>query len=137
MGAGFWYLQVKEEKYIFLFGGEDIDWIKRFMAAVQAVVKATKIDYVMLYVGKSAMKWGRHREVESNIPREVYRFTERKHMSAFWATLQSLWQTKMETGKSIVEESTMKDIVTFLGFDAAGEGWATVCRGSRHTMAKL
>jgi len=58
VGAGFWYFQVKEEKYIFLFGGEDIDWIKRFMAAVEVVVKATKIEYVMSYVGKSAMKWG-------------------------------------------------------------------------------
>ncbi|XP_052204367.1 protein SIEVE ELEMENT OCCLUSION B-like isoform X1 [Diospyros lotus] len=131
-------------KHIFLFGGEDIKWIQKFVDEAQRVAVAAKIDFVMMYAGKSNLKWAAHQEIleileqlkKNNTTLPVYRFGDQKYMSSFWATLRSIWQTKIKTGKSIVISTTMDDIATLLSFDAIGEGWAAICRGSSPEMAK-
>ncbi|XP_052205925.1 protein SIEVE ELEMENT OCCLUSION B-like [Diospyros lotus] len=130
---------IAAQKYIFLFGGEDIKWIQKFTDSVCEVAKAAKIDIVMIYVGKSNMKWAAHQKIweqKYSSFDTVFRFTQQKYLSSFWATLQSIWQTKMDNGKSIVDSTTMEDIVTLLSFDASGEGWTAICHGSRPKMAK-
>ncbi|XP_052204381.1 protein SIEVE ELEMENT OCCLUSION B-like isoform X2 [Diospyros lotus] len=131
---------IDAKKYIFLFGGDDADWIQEFLDAVYKVAKATRMDYVTVYLGKNNMDWEAHEEiinerVEFN-EETLYAFGLKKFLSAFWDTLQGLWQKKMDTGESMVDETTMKDIETLLSFDTSGEGWAAVCRGRSPKLPK-
>ncbi|XP_052205649.1 protein SIEVE ELEMENT OCCLUSION B-like [Diospyros lotus] len=130
---------IDARKYIFLFGGEDTKWIQEFVEYACNVVKDANIEFVMMYVGKSNLSWKTHQKIfEQKNPNFniIFRFTEKKYMSSFWATLQSIWQTRVESGKSIVDDMTMENIVTLLSFDASAGGWAAICRGSSPKMAK-
>ena len=50
--------QIKEEKYIFFYGGKDKEWIQQFTTSANAfandpVIKDTRVSIELLCVGKS------------------------------------------------------------------------------------
>ncbi|XP_052203918.1 protein SIEVE ELEMENT OCCLUSION B-like [Diospyros lotus] len=128
---------IKAEKHIILFGGKDMEWIKTFVGEARKVAELIGIDFVMMYEGKRDLKLADPQNILKQLQKDntiiVPGFEDQKR---FWATLQSILLTKTKTGKSIVDSSTMNDIVTLLSFDGSGEGWAAIFRGSSPEMAK-
>ena len=45
-------MQIEQGKFICLYGGEDIEWIRKFTATAKAIAKDARIQLEMLYVGK-------------------------------------------------------------------------------------
>ncbi|XP_052206053.1 protein SIEVE ELEMENT OCCLUSION A-like [Diospyros lotus] len=129
---------IKDKNNIILFGGKDVQWIKNFVGEVRKVEKDTGIDFVMMYAGKRDLKLADHQNILDQLQKDDNTITVCgfEDQQRFWATLQSIWLTKTKTGKSIVDSSTMNDIVTLLSLDGSGEGWAAICRGSSPEMAK-
>ncbi|KAL5991255.1 hypothetical protein ACLOJK_012162 [Asimina triloba] len=121
----------REEKYICLYGGEDIAWIKRFTSAMKKVIQETKIPIEMVYVGKSHPK-ERVRKIITTIDNEKLSGTwhDLVYIWFFWARLESIWYSKMQQGRTLDEDQIMQEVMTLLTYDGSNEGWATISRGS-------
>nr|XP_027097177.1 protein SIEVE ELEMENT OCCLUSION B-like [Coffea arabica] len=127
---------VNENRYICLYGGEDIEWIRKFTNTVRGAANAAGIRLEMLYVGKSNPK-ERVRRNNSIIQAEnlSHILTDLTLIWFFWVRLESMWHSKNQHGMTVENDPIMQEIVTMLSFDGSDQGWAVFCRGS-HEMAK-
>ncbi|CAK7332481.1 unnamed protein product [Dovyalis caffra] len=128
--------EVDQGKFICLFGGEDMEWIRKFTATALAVAKSADIQLEMLYVGKSN-------------PREKVRknntVIEKDNLSRvlpdltliwfFWVRLESMWHSKVQHKRTVENDPIMQEIMTMLSFDGSDQEWAVVSEGSAK-MAK-
>ncbi|KAJ0075851.1 hypothetical protein Patl1_33318 [Pistacia atlantica] len=128
---------IAEENYVCLYGGGNIDWIKKFIAKAQAVAEAAHIELQILYVGKS--------NPGDQIQGNISTITEEKlsrslqdlpWVSFFWNQLKSMHQSRMHLGGTKENDPLMQEINTILSFDDKDEGWAAFCRGSDMAIAK-
>ncbi|KAK0574134.1 hypothetical protein LWI29_018713 [Acer saccharum] len=128
---------IKGKKLVCLYGGEDIEWIRKFTYTAQEVAKVAGIPLEMLYVGKSNPKENvRRNMVRIQLENLSSTLQEIPLFSSFWVRLESMWHSKLKHGKSTAENDPLKkEIVTMLSFDGSNEGWAIICRGSSE-MAK-
>ncbi|XP_043726165.1 protein SIEVE ELEMENT OCCLUSION B-like [Telopea speciosissima] len=122
---------IMEDRFICLYGGEDMDWIKKFTTAARAVAQAARIPFEMVYVGKSNPR--------DKVRRNIQVITNEKLSSCwpdltsiwfFWIRLESMWYSKMQHGKTIENDRIMQEIVTMLTFDGSEQGWALISKGS-------
>ncbi|KAM7484165.1 hypothetical protein LguiA_000174 [Lonicera macranthoides] len=122
---------ITERKYICLYGGEDLDWIKRFTTTMKAVASAANIPLEMLYVGKSNPR-EKVRKNNSTIINENLSHTlpDPTLIWFFWVRLESMWHSKVQHGKSVEDDPIMQEIMTMLSFDGSEQGWAVISRGS-------
>lgn len=96
-------LQINPENYIFLYGGDDLDWIRRFTMAAKATAKDSNVKLEMAYVGKRNHS---HREQIRRISEAVraenlsHSWAEPALMWFFWARLESMLYSKIQLGKS-------------------------------------
>ncbi|KAI4388787.1 hypothetical protein MLD38_001085 [Melastoma candidum] len=123
-------LQVREGKYIFLYGGDDIEWIRKFTSAARQVAQAAKIPLEMVYVGKSNKR--------EQVRRAIATITAEKLSSTwqdltmiwfFWTRLETMLFSKIQLGKADDRDPVMQQIKKLLSYDKAG-GWAVLSRGS-------
>ncbi|KAJ0074733.1 hypothetical protein Patl1_33302 [Pistacia atlantica] len=126
-----------EDNYMCLYGGGDMDWIKKFMTTAQRVAEATRIKLQILYVGKSS-PGERIRENISTITVEKlsYSLQDLTLLWVFWERLKSMKQSKMQLKHTVQNDPIRHEINTILNFDEKDEGWAVFCRGSAMAMAK-
>ncbi|XP_010904538.1 protein SIEVE ELEMENT OCCLUSION B [Elaeis guineensis] len=122
---------VREGRYVCLYGGEDIDWIRRFTTVLRRVAHEAKIPLDMVYVGKSSSK-ERVKKAVAAIAAEKLSSSWQDPVMVwfFWVRLESMWHSKMQHGKSIDNDSIMQEVMTLLSFDGSDEGWAIISRGS-------
>ncbi|OAY34434.1 protein SIEVE ELEMENT OCCLUSION B isoform X2 [Manihot esculenta] len=118
-------------KYICLYGGEDIDWIRKFTVTADAVARAANIQLEMLYVGKSNPR----EKVRKN--NDIIKAENLSHTLQdltmiwfFWVRLESMWHSKVQYNRTVENDSIMQEIVTMLSFDGSDQGWAVISRGS-------
>ncbi|XP_004236294.2 protein SIEVE ELEMENT OCCLUSION B-like [Solanum lycopersicum] len=118
-------------KFICLYGGEDMDWIRSFTKSAQSVAKRAGIELQMLYVGKSNNK-ERVRKINSTITDENLSncLTDLTSVWYFWTRIESMFYSKMQLGKTIQEDKIMQEVLTMLSFDGSDQGWALISRGS-------
>ncbi|XP_028081937.1 protein SIEVE ELEMENT OCCLUSION A-like [Camellia sinensis] len=135
--AGYIVLQMASEKYICLYGGEDLDWIRSFTNTAKVVAKATQIPLELLYVGKSNP---RRKVVKIN---NVIMVEKLNHTMPdliliwhFWDRCESMWHSKKQHGQSVGNDPIMKEIKSILSFDKSDQGWAMISRGGTIEMAK-
>lgn len=123
--------QIEEGKYICLYGGEDIEWIKRFTTTAKEVAKAAEIPLEMVYVGKSSSK-ERVRRINAVIEKEnlSHYWHEPTYVWYFWTRVESMLYSKMQHGKTIQNDKIMQEILTILSFDGSDQGWALFSWGS-------
>ncbi|KAK9924122.1 hypothetical protein M0R45_032509 [Rubus argutus] len=132
---------MSEGKYICLYGGEDIEWIRRFTRAAKDVALEAGIQLEFLYLGKSRQ--------QEEVSRKFIRTIEKENISHsldwnlsrfFWVRLESMWQSK---GKFMSELSQvhvrddnrkndviMQGIVSMLSFGSSDSGWALIEKAS-------
>ncbi|XP_024977373.1 protein SIEVE ELEMENT OCCLUSION B-like [Cynara cardunculus var. scolymus] len=129
---------IAEEKYICLYGGDDLDWIRRFTKLARDITTTAGIQLEMVYVGKSGTK-ERIRKISATVSEEKLSHTWPDPTSVwyFWTRLESMLYSKIQHGKSFENDPIMKEVMTMMSFDGSDQGWALICRGSSEmTRAK-
>ncbi|CAN0925178.1 Protein SIEVE ELEMENT OCCLUSION B [Linum grandiflorum] len=122
---------MSEDKYICLYGGEDMEWIRKFTGVLHAAANAAGIPLEMAYVGKSNPK----ERVRKNISMITadnlsYCWQELTSIWYFWIRIESMWHSKNQLRRTVENDPIMQEIMTFLSYDGSEDGWAILCRGS-------
>ncbi|KAL3748068.1 hypothetical protein ACJRO7_009313 [Eucalyptus globulus] len=121
---------VRRGSYICLFGGEDLEWIRKLTATAKEVAKIAGIMLGMVYVGKSKSKEGVQRTAATITSEKLsYCWNDPRFFWLFWARLESMLHSKVHLGNSIENDPLLSWIQTILNFDRSDEGWAVFCQG--------
>ncbi|KAL2932638.1 Protein SIEVE ELEMENT OCCLUSION B [Bienertia sinuspersici] len=118
---------ISKGKYICVYGGEDIEWIRRFTNTAKEVSLAARIDLEIIYVGKSNAK-ERMRKITAIIGKEnlSHFWPDITSMWYFWTRLECMLYSKMQHGKTVESDLIMQEVMTVLSFDGSDQGWATM-----------
>ncbi|KAG7954385.1 hypothetical protein I3843_11G013900 [Carya illinoinensis] len=119
-----------EGNIICLYGGEDIEWIRKFTTSAKNVAKAANITLDLLYVGKSNAK-ERVQKTNSIISTEQlsHFWADLTYIWFFWTRLESMLYSKMMSGKTVENDPIVEEVITMLSFDGSEKGWAVVSGG--------
>lgn len=122
---------IAEDKYICLFGGDDIEWIKAFTTKAAEIARSAGIQLEMVYVGKSGSR-ERTRKTSVTISAENISTTWPDPTSVwyFWTRLESMLYSRTHHGKMIENDSILKEVLTLMGYDGSEQGWALISKGS-------
>ncbi|XP_043703940.1 protein SIEVE ELEMENT OCCLUSION A-like [Telopea speciosissima] len=115
--------------YICLYGGEDIDWIRKFTTTTTKVAQAAGITLEkMIYVGKRNSKERVKRNIDIiNTEKLSYCWEDPTLIWYFWIRLESMWYSLMQHGRNPIEKDPiMKEITKMLIFDGSEQGWALI-----------
>ncbi|RWR74386.1 Sieve element occlusion [Cinnamomum micranthum f. kanehirae] len=115
-----------KERTIFLYGGDDLDWIRKFTATTKEVVKGQGIILELIYVGK--------KHTETIIKENLSKVLDEQKRRQFQARLDSILYSKMKFGMSIHNDKTLKDVMMLLGSEGSGDGWTVVGHGSEEVV---
>ncbi|WOL11313.1 hypothetical protein Cni_G20075 [Canna indica] len=122
---------VREGRHVCLYGGEDIDWIRRFTTALRRVSQEAQVPIEMVYVGKSSPRDRVRKAINVIASEKLSGYWQDPVMVwFFWVRLESMWHSKMQHGRSIENDPIMQEVMTMLSFDGGDEGWAVISRGS-------
>ncbi|KAH8504071.1 hypothetical protein Peur_046351 [Populus x canadensis] len=121
---------IQEGKYIFLYGGDDDEWVRRFTSKARDVAQEARIPLEMVYVGKSS-KGQKIRRLMNKIAEENLSYVLQGHtmISLFWTRLESMLYSKIQLGKLDDHDPMMHEINKLLCYDREG-GWAMLSKGS-------
>ncbi|KAH6771214.1 hypothetical protein C2S52_016017 [Perilla frutescens var. hirtella] len=125
---------MRSNRVICLYGGEDIEWIRKFTLAARAAAAALHVPLEMLYVGKRNPK-ERVRRCHEAIEREklshIFHPTEYyDYVWYFWVRLWSMWNSKKQVGMTVENDHIMQQIMDILTYDSSEQGWAVFSRGN-------
>ncbi|XP_072978771.1 protein SIEVE ELEMENT OCCLUSION B [Typha angustifolia] len=122
---------VKEGRYVCLYGGEDVEWIRKFTTTLRRVAQEARIHLEMIYVGKSNPKERVKRAINVVANEKLSGYWQDPAMVwFFWVRLESMWHSKMQHEKSVEEDVIMQEVMSMLSFDGSDEGWALISKGS-------
>ncbi|KFK37629.1 hypothetical protein AALP_AA3G008100 [Arabis alpina] len=138
--------QLVEGKYICLYGGEDLQWIKNYTSLWRNVAKAANIQVEMVYVGKRNPKNG-IQPIINTIREENLSHTlpDLFQIWFFWTRIESMWESKQrmlkahgtkgregfkEGHKEEEKDLVLQEIVAMLGYGGEGDGWGLVSKAS-------
>ncbi|KAM5568003.1 protein SIEVE ELEMENT OCCLUSION B-like [Rosa sericea] len=138
---------ITERKYICLYGGEDINWIRNFTRAARSVAWEAGIRLELLYVGKRKVKEKVVKNIMRIIQNENLSHTiEWQFISFFWTRLESMWESKGHQLQNKLKKSSqlrttdyvavknddavMQGIISMLTFGSSDHGWALIGTGS-------
>nr|XP_043627094.1 protein SIEVE ELEMENT OCCLUSION B-like [Erigeron canadensis] len=126
---------IADGKYICLYGGVDIEWIRKFTLIAKDVARAAEIPLEMMYVGKSNRRERLQRIIDiierDNLSDNLY-YPEQ--IWYFWVRLEKMLYSKSKHTKSSDVDPILQEINTMLTYDGNDEGWAVICRGSNDWM---
>ncbi|KAF3431155.1 hypothetical protein FNV43_RR25885 [Rhamnella rubrinervis] len=126
---------IQAGKYVCLFGGEDIEWMRRFTRAIKEAARDSGISLELLYVGKTKPKEKTMNEINAIIEAEKMGSTiDYSYIWYFWLRLESMWYSKGQIlagrKESMKSDPIMQGIIALLSFGSGTTGWAVVSRGS-------
>lgn len=127
--------QIKEGKYIFLYGGDDPEWVRKFVKEARRVAQATQIPLEMVYVGKSNKRDQVHKVLDTIVREKLntHGWSEQSMIWFFWTRLQSMLFSKIQLKKQDADDENdvvMQEIKKLLSYDKQG-GWIVLARGSQ------
>lgn len=123
---------IREGKYMFLYGGDDIEWIRKFTTEARAVAQAHHIPLEMVYVGRSHNK---------ELVRKVCAAIKVEKLSSywqdptmvwfFWTRLESMISSKFQMAKVDHHGDVIfQEIQRLHSYDKGHVGWALLAKGS-------
>lgn len=116
-----------EGMIVCLYGGEDIEWIRKFTTKAQVVANSAKIKLEIFYLGKSKSKEKVRKNNEIIKKDHLSRFLEDPTFTwFFWTRLESMLYSKLQHGKTVENDQIMPEVMTMLSFDGSEQGWALV-----------
>lgn len=114
-----------------MYGGDDLDWIRKFTATARAMASAARIPLEMVYVGKSHKKESVRRAIATiTVEKLSYCWQDTTLMWFFWTRLESMLYSKIQLKKADDQDPMMQQIKKLLSCDKDGS-WALLCRGSK------
>ena len=123
--------QINEEKYIFLYGGDDVEWARKFTNTARATAQAAGIHLEMVYAGKSSKREKIRLAIEKITEEKLsYAWQDLTMIWFFWTRLESMFFSKIQLGKVDDQDPMMQEIKKLLSYDREG-GWAILSKGSR------
>ncbi|KAL9404168.1 hypothetical protein Peur_001140 [Populus x canadensis] len=121
---------IKEGKYIFLYGGDDDEWVRKFTNTARAVAQAARIPLEMVYVGKSSKREKIRRVIATiTVEKLSYVWQDLTMIWFFWTRLESMLYSKIQLGRLDDHDPMMQEIKKLLSYDREG-GWAVLSKGS-------
>ncbi|GMP29474.1 hypothetical protein CsSME_00004563 [Camellia sinensis var. sinensis] len=120
---------VRDGKYIFLYGGDDLEWIRRFTTRATAVARDARILLEMVYVGNSSKREQVRRVIQTVNNDKMGVAWQEPMIWFFWTRLESMLFSKIQLGRVDDYDPMMQEIKKLLSYDKSG-GWAVLCRGS-------
>lgn len=123
--------QVSAGKYICLYGGDDMDWIRKFTSAAKSMARTLGIPLEMMYVGK-ANPGQRVRKINKSIYEENLSniLADPTIIWFFWVRLESMWHSKLQQNKTVETDQIMMEIMRILSYDSSDQGWAVISQGT-------
>ncbi|CAL5370178.1 unnamed protein product [Camellia sinensis] len=121
--------RVRDGKYIFLYGGDDLEWIRRFTTRATAVARDARILLEMVYVGNSSKREQVRRVIQTVNNDKMGVAWQEPMIWFFWTRLESMLFSKIQLGRVDDYDPMMQEIKKLLSYDKSG-GWAVLCRGS-------
>ncbi|KAL9228395.1 hypothetical protein vseg_003982 [Gypsophila vaccaria] len=120
-----------EGKHICLYGGEDIEWIRRFTTTTKQTAEAAGLDIELIYAGKSIVK-ERLKKIITTIYNEQLSgvWEDLTFYWFFWTRLECMLYSKLQQGKNVEEDRIMQEVMTLLSYDGSDQGWAIMWQGS-------
>ncbi|KAK0588386.1 hypothetical protein LWI29_000325 [Acer saccharum] len=122
---------IREGKYIFLYGGDDVEWVRKFTTAARTVSNSARIPLEMVYVGKSSKREQVRRVLAAIMVEKLSYFWEDLTMVwFFWTRLESMLFSKIQLGRADDMDPMMQEIKKLISYDRNG-GWALLSKGSQ------
>ncbi|KAK8924006.1 hypothetical protein KSP39_PZI019263 [Platanthera zijinensis] len=121
---------IREGQFVCLYGGDDIEWIRKFTKLLKQVAHEARIPLEMVYVGKSNPKGVKKTTAVIKAEKLSNYWEDPAMVWFFWVRLESMWHSKMQHGRSIEDDLIMEEIMQMLSFDGSDEGWAVISHGS-------
>ncbi|TXG56157.1 hypothetical protein EZV62_017470 [Acer yangbiense] len=128
-----------ERKFVCLYGGEDMEWIRKFTYKAQKVADEIGLPLELVYVGKSNSKETVRRNMATiAVERLSHTLQDIPLIWLFWVRLESMWHSKMKHNhcKNDETDPILQEIMTILSFDGSNHCWAGIYRGSEMAKAK-
>ncbi|XP_062110489.1 protein SIEVE ELEMENT OCCLUSION B-like [Humulus lupulus] len=123
---------IQEQKHVCLYGGEDIDWIRKFTRIAKDVARESGIQLELLYVGKSKPHEKATRNIIELILKEnLSRTLDWNLIWYFWLRLESMWHSKgqLTTAETVKHDRVMQGIIAMLSYGSSSQGWAVISKG--------
>ncbi|KAL5717884.1 hypothetical protein ACHQM5_010840 [Ranunculus cassubicifolius] len=131
---------VREKKLVCLYGGVNMEWIRKFTAAARAVSQVIHTPIELMYVGKSNPGSKAQKIVDNIIAEKLsysLGFRDLTLIWFFWTRVESMYYSKMQLGKTFATDIIMKEVMTMLSLNSSEDGWALFSKGSSEmVMAK-
>ncbi|XP_021733829.1 protein SIEVE ELEMENT OCCLUSION B-like [Chenopodium quinoa] len=133
---------IREEKYIFLYGGDDLQWIRKFTNEAHTVSRALRVPLEMVYVGRSHNK-ELVRKVCAAITMEQlsHCWQDPTFVWYFWTRIESMIFSKIQLGRVHDHaDIILQEIQRLHSHDKSHGGWAVLAKGSKivvHGQGKL
>ncbi|GMY14995.1 protein SIEVE ELEMENT OCCLUSION B-like [Fagus crenata] len=120
---------IAKGRIVCLYGGEDIEWIRKFTATAKEVAQVAGINLEMVYVGKNNAKERLRKNIATiNAEQLSHYWPDISSVLFFWARLESMLYSKLQ--KKVENDYIMQEVMTMLSFDGSDQGWAILFRGS-------
>lgn len=122
---------IRDDKYICLYGGDDIEWIRKFTTTARAMATAARIPLEMAYVGKSKKKENVRKAIATiNLEKLSYCWQDTTLIWFFWTRIESMLFSKIQLRRADDQDRIMLQIKKLLSYDKDGS-WALFCKGSQ------
>ncbi|XP_050214001.2 protein SIEVE ELEMENT OCCLUSION B-like [Mercurialis annua] len=127
---------IYENKYIFLYGGEDVEWVKTFIGTARDVGNAANIQLELVFVGNSSKREKIQQAIDliNNEKLNTSYWKDLTFIWLFWSRLESMLFSKIQLANNINKfdenDSIIQGIKKLLNHDKQGK-WAILSKGSK------
>nr|GMC52221.1 protein SIEVE ELEMENT OCCLUSION B-like [Ipomoea batatas] len=128
---------IQEEKYIFLYGGNDMKWVQEFTSKVRKVGSKTQLNIELVYVG-------RNKKIRGIIDEKRMSHSPLHNSTSvwwFWTRLQSMFLSRIHyldvTNCPVKEYNNdeilqgLKKLLAYESTNTTIEGWALLSKGAK------
>lgn len=123
--------------HICLFGGENIEWIRKFTTSMKEHSSKIGIKIELVYVGKHNAKEVVKKIMEVvNSEKLAHTLPDLTQVWYFWTRLESMLYSKMHHGKNLENDTIVKEVMSVLSFDGGDQGWGCIGSGSKTEIVK-
>ncbi|PON74643.1 Sieve element occlusion [Trema orientale] len=122
---------LQEGRHICLYGGEDMEWIRKFTTIAKDMAREASIRLELLYVGRSNPNEKVETIIETIHKENLSRTLEWNLIWYFWMRLESMWQSKREMPKSknVMSDPIIQGITEMQSYGSIEQGWAVISEG--------
>ncbi|KAK9676299.1 hypothetical protein RND81_11G067700 [Saponaria officinalis] len=119
---------IKDEKYIFLYGGNDIDWIRNFTRLAHFMANSLQVKIEMVYMGLSHSKDHVQSVSDKILAEQLTHCLPQSTKKFFWSRIASMIYSILKLEKRNNHIDTLLDEILKLH---SHKEWALLAKGSK------